>query len=245
YWVKIGEQGLAAGLPRHSHKRDKIVGRCARDAARGYATVAVSVESAAMVVHGDFVKVEQIAVVVAAALLPDPSLALNGIVRRRVHCHPRLTFVVSRRDERVPLSGETAGLIIARPIGSYKATSGATGTSTNRLGVRSVLDSMRRTNIDIANPCLTAVGADFNMNMAFRRVVRRDRLIVYITKIRSVVAINGDRRIGAVSLRSAAGGKKFIPCRATIGAHRPALRPSTLVNGQPDSAIWSHMHLAM
>src|SRR5438094_7707740 len=79
YWVKIGEQGLAAGLPRHSHKRDKIVGRCARDAARGYATVAVSVESAAMVVHGDFVKIEQIAVIVAAALLPDPSLALNGI----------------------------------------------------------------------------------------------------------------------------------------------------------------------
>src|SRR5205085_4057139 len=245
YRVQIGEQGLASRLPGNTHEGDKIIARCARDAARRHAAVAVSVENASMVVHGDFVKIEQIAVVVAAALLPDPGLALNGIVRRRVDRHPRLTFVVRRSDERVPLSRETAGLIIARPIGAYKPTSGATGTSTNRLGVRSVLDSMRCTNIDIANPCLTAIGADFNMNMAFRRVVRRDRLIVYITKIRSVVAINGDRRIGAVSLRSAAGGKKFIPCRATIGAHRPALRPSTLVNGQPDSAIWSNMHMAM
>src|SRR5437867_3705507 len=245
YRVKIGEQAPASRLPRNAHEGDEIIGGCARDAALSHAPVAVSVESASMVVHRDLVKIEQIAVIVAAALLPDPSLALNGIVRRRVDRHPRLTFVVSRSDERVPLPRETASLIIARPIGAYKPTSRATGTSTNRLGVRSVLDSMRRTNIDIANPCLTAVGADFNMNMAFRRVVWRDRLIVYITKISGVIAINGDRRIGAVSLRSAAGDKKFIPCRAAISAHRPALRPSTLVNGQPDSAIWSNMHMAM
>src|SRR6266403_456129 len=154
YWVKIGEQGLAAGLPRHSHKRDKIIACCACDAALSHAPITVAVENPPSVVHRDFVKIEQIAVVVAAALLPDPSLALNGIVSRRVDRHPRLTFVVRRSDERVPLSRETAGLIIARPIGASKATSGATGTSTNRLGVRSVLDSMRRTNIDIAIPCL-------------------------------------------------------------------------------------------
>src|SRR6266403_5733266 len=243
--VQIREQALASRLPGNTHEGNKIIACCARDAAFSHAPVAVAVENPAMVVHRDLVKVEQIAVIVAATLLPNPSLALNGIVRRRVDRHPRLTFIVSRSDERVPLSRETAGLIIARPIGAYKAASRATGTSANRLGVRSVLDSMRRTNIDIANPCLTAVGADFNMNMAFRRVVWRDRLIVYITKISVVIAINGDGRIGAVSLRSAAGDKKFIPCRATIGAHRPALRPSTLVNGQPDSAIWSNMHVSV
>src|SRR5438094_7410122 len=233
YRVKIGEQWLATGLTRHAHERDKIIGGCAGDAPFSHAPIAVSVESAAMVVYRDFVEVEQIAVIVAAALLPDPSLALNGIVRRRVDRHPRLTFVVSRSDERVPLPRETASLIIARPIGAYKPTSRATGTSTNRLGVRSVLDSMRRTNIDIANPCLTAVGADFNMNMAFRRVVRRDRLIIYITIISGVIAINGDRRIGAVSLRSAAGDKKFIPCRApSVLTAPPCVPPHWLTGSQ-------------
>src|SRR5206468_8965086 len=151
--VQIGEQALASRLPGNTHEGNKIIACCARDTTLSDAPITVSVENPPSVVYRDLVKIEQIAVVVAAALLPDPSLALNRIVRRRVDRHPRLTFVVSRRDERVPLSGETARLVIARPIGAYKATSGATGTSTDRLGVRSVLDSMRRTNIDIANPC--------------------------------------------------------------------------------------------
>src|SRR5438094_8367337 len=133
YRVKIGEQRLATGLPRHAHERDKIIGGCAGDAPFSHAPIAVSVESAAMVVYRDFVEVEQIAVIVAAALLPDPSLALNGIVRRRVDRHPRLTFVVSSSDERVPLYRETAGLVFDWLIRADEAESGASRTSSNRL----------------------------------------------------------------------------------------------------------------
>src|SRR5882724_8980877 len=121
YRVKIGEQRFAARLPRHSHEGDKVIGRCAGDAARRHASVAVSVESASVVVHRDFVEIEQIAVVVAAALLPDTGPALNGIIWRGVDCHPRLTLVVSRGNERVPFARETAGLVIARLIGAYEA----------------------------------------------------------------------------------------------------------------------------
>src|SRR5438093_4195171 len=157
YRVKIGEQRFAAGLPRHSHKCDKIIGCCARDAARCHASVAVSIESASVVVHRDFVEIQQIAVVVAAALLPDTGPALNGIIWRGVDCHPRLTLVVGGGNERVPFARETAGLVIARLIGAYEAASGASGTSADRLGMCSILDSMRCTNIDIANPSLAPV----------------------------------------------------------------------------------------
>src|SRR5436190_22338659 len=90
YWVKIGEQGLAAGLPRHSHKRDKIVGCCACNAARRDASVAVPVENASMVVHSNFVEIQQIAVLVTATLLPNAGITLNGIIWRSVDRCPRL-----------------------------------------------------------------------------------------------------------------------------------------------------------
>src|SRR5437773_6907380 len=99
YRVKIGEQGLAAGLPRHSHKRDKIVRRCACDAAFGHTPVAVAVENPASVVYGDFVEIEQIAVLVTATLLPNAGVTLNRIVWRSVDRYPGLPLIVSRRNK--------------------------------------------------------------------------------------------------------------------------------------------------
>src|SRR5882724_12735710 len=245
YRVKIGEQAPASRLPRNAHEGDEIIGGCAGDAALSHAPVAVSVESAPMIVHGAFVEIQQIAVVVAAALLPDTGPALNGIIWRGVDCHPRLPLVVGGGNERVPFARETAGLVIARLIGAYKATSGATGTSADGFRMCSILDSMRCTNIYIANPGLAAVRADFNVNVALGRIVRRHRLIVYITKIGGVIAINCDRRIGAVDLRPAAGDKKFIPCGAAISAQGTALRPSTALDWEPRSAIRRHVHVSV
>src|SRR6266403_912120 len=90
YRVKIGEQALASRLPRNAHEGDEIVGGCAGDAPFSHAPVAVAVESAPMVVYRDFVEIEQIAVVVAAALLPDTGPALNGIIWRSVDRYPGL-----------------------------------------------------------------------------------------------------------------------------------------------------------
>src|SRR5437016_9123824 len=245
YGVKIGEQGLAAGLPRHSHKRHKIVGRCARDAARRHASVAVPVENASMVVHGNFVKIEQIAVLVTATLLPNARVTLNRIIWRSVDRYPRLTFVVSGGNEGIPFALETVCLVVTWLICAYEAASSSAGTPPNRLGMHSVLDPVRCTNIDVANPGLAAVRADFNMNVALRRAVRRHRLIVYITKISGVIAINCDRRIGAITLNPTARDKKFIPCGATIRADGAALHSSTVLNWQPRSAIRRHVHMAV
>src|SRR6266404_4318486 len=161
YRIKIGEQGLAAGLPRHSHKCDKIIGRRAGDAARRYASVAVSVENASVVVHGDFVEIQKIAVLVTATLLPNAASALNRIVWRSVDGYPSLTFIISSGNEGIPFALETVCLVVTWLIGAYEATSGPADTSADRLGMRSVLDPMRCTHIDIANPGLSAVRADF------------------------------------------------------------------------------------
>src|SRR5438067_8871361 len=78
--VKTGEQALASGLPRHTHEGDKIIGSRAGDAARSHAAIAVPVQSPPFVVHRDFVEVEQVSIIMAAALLPDAGFALDGIV---------------------------------------------------------------------------------------------------------------------------------------------------------------------
>src|SRR5438128_12026424 len=204
YWVKIGEQGLTAGLPCHSHKCNKIIGGCARDATFSHASVAVAVENASMVIDSDFVEIQQIAVLVTATLLPNAGVTLNRIVWRSVDGCPCLPSIVSCGNKGIPFARETVGLVVTWLICAYEATTGASSTPADRLGMHSILDPMRCTNIDVANPSLAAVRADFHMNVPLGCAVRRHRLIVHITKIGAVIAINCDRRIGAISLRPAA-----------------------------------------
>src|SRR6266404_9629351 len=245
YRVKIGEQGLAAGLPRHSHKGDKIIGRCACDAAFGHTSIAVAVENPASVVHGDFVEIQQIAVLMAATLLPNAGVTLNWIVWRSVDGYPCLPSIVGCGNKGIPFARETVGLVVTWLICAYEATTGASSTPADRLGMHSILDPMRCTNIDVANPSLAAVRADFDMDMALGLIVRRHRLIVYITKIGAVIAINCDRRIGAIDLRPAAGNKKLVPSSTPVSAQRAPLLAAAVVNRQPDSAIWSHVEMAV
>src|SRR5437870_7435441 len=163
YWVKIGEQGLTAGLPCHSHKCNKIIGGCARDATFSHASIAVSVENASMVIHGDFVEIQQISVLVTATLLPNAGVTLNRIVWRSVDCYPALPSIVGRGNKGIPFARETVCLVVAWLISGYEAASGAASIPADCLGMHCVLDPMRCTNIDVANPSLAAVGADFNM----------------------------------------------------------------------------------
>src|SRR5436309_15453607 len=104
YWfgcIKTGEQALTSRLARHAHEGDKIIGSCARDAAFGDAPVAVSVEDVPFIVHGDFVKIEQIAVLMTATLLPDARNALHGIVGCGVKRRPRCAAIDVCGDELV------------------------------------------------------------------------------------------------------------------------------------------------
>src|SRR5438270_8122802 len=241
YRVKIGEQGLAAGLPRHSHKGDKIIGRCACDAAFGHTSIAVAIENPASVVHGDFVEIQQIAVLVTATLLPNAGVTLNRIVWRSVDGYPCLPSIVGCGNKGIPFARETIGLVVTWLICAYEATTGASSTPADRLGMHSILDPMRCTNIDVANPSLAAVRADFDMNVALGGIVRRDRLIVHMTKICGVIAIDCNGRIRAITLRPAASDKKFAPYGAAIGAEGATLCAVTALNWKPNSAIRSHM----
>src|SRR5207253_6794205 len=245
YWVKIGEQGLTAGLPCHSHKCNKIIGGCARDATFSHASVAVAVENASMVVHGDFVEIQQIAVLMTATLLPNAGVTLSRIVWRSVDGCPCLPSIVGRGNEGIPFARETGGLVVAWLIGGYEAASGASSTPADRLGMHSILDPMRCTNIDVANPSLAAVRADFHMNVALRRTVRRHRLVVHVAEISDVVAINSDRRIGTIDLRPAAGNKKLVPSSAPVSAQGTALRASAMPDWQPHSAIRRHVDMGV
>ena len=98
--IVAGEQGLAAALPRHAHVGGEIVRRGASDTTLGHTTIAVAIKDAAFVIDGDLIKVEQVAVGVASALLPNTTHALDRIVRCCVYRGPSLATVVSSGDER-------------------------------------------------------------------------------------------------------------------------------------------------
>src|SRR5207237_10078666 len=93
----------------------------AGDAGWGHAAIAGALEQPAFAVHGEFVKVEKVRVLMAAALLPDAGHALNGIVRGGVDRRPGHAGVVGGGDERIPFARETYRLVIARDIRAREA----------------------------------------------------------------------------------------------------------------------------
>src|SRR5436309_2338212 len=106
-YVVACENTLAARLARNAHEGVKIVSRRTGDAGPARTAVAVAIEHMAFVVDRDLVEVEQVAVLSAAALLPDAGHALDGIVGRGVDRCPRDTAVVSDGDERIRFDRET------------------------------------------------------------------------------------------------------------------------------------------
>src|SRR6202045_3579844 len=119
--VSIGivacEERLAARLTRHAHVSDEIIRCGACDATRRDAAVAVAIEDSAFVVDCDLIKIEQIPVLRASPLLPDPRHALNRIVRRGVDGPPGNAAVISSSDECIPFAWETICLVIAVNVG--------------------------------------------------------------------------------------------------------------------------------
>src|SRR6266404_5245494 len=101
--VKAGKQRLATGLVRNAHEGSEIVRRSPSNAAFAYTTIAVAVKDPSVFVHSDFVEVEKIAILVAAALLPDTGGMLNGIIRCRVDCDPVCAAIISGGDKGIPV----------------------------------------------------------------------------------------------------------------------------------------------
>jgi len=251
YWfgcIKTGEQALTSRLARHAHEGDKIIGSCARDAAFGDAPVAVSVEDVPFIVHGDFVKIEQIAVLMAATLLPDARHALHGIVGCGVHRRPRRAAIVGGGDERVPFAGETYRLIVASDIGAQEANGRAAGAATYRFDFGGVLDAVGCADVEVISPRDTVIWIAvtyFDARVTFRRIPRGNRLIVDIGIVNSAIRVDGDRRIGALGLRDAARDDELLPSCAPICAQCAALLAAALINRQPDGTIWSYVKVAV
>src|SRR4029077_1227755 len=127
-----------------------------------------------------------------AALLPNAGITLDRVIRRSVDRCPGLAFIVCSCNKGIPFAWKTVGLVVGSLVGAYEATSGASRASADCLSMHSVLDAVRCTNIHIADPRLSAVRADLNMNVTLRCTVRWHRLVVHITKIRRVIAIDCD-----------------------------------------------------
>src|SRR5439155_16901317 len=105
--IKARKEALAPGLPGDALEGHVIVRRCATDTPRGDATITVAEEHTAFVIDRDFIKVEQVAIGLAAALLPDAGMVLHRIVWGSIDCHPGLTLIVGGRDKSIPLARET------------------------------------------------------------------------------------------------------------------------------------------
>src|SRR6266851_9863186 len=83
--VHESEQTLATGLSGHTHVRGGVIRSCAGNTFFAHTPVAVAIKHAASVVHRNLVEVEQVAIVMTAALLPDSRHTLNWIIRRGVY----------------------------------------------------------------------------------------------------------------------------------------------------------------
>src|SRR6202022_3901958 len=127
------------------------------DADQAVTAVTVTVEHAAFVVHSDFVKVEQVAVAVlsAAALLPNAGMVLNGVVRRGVDRDPGPALVIGSGDIHIPdalkipiLVGGAATIGLVR---TKETTSSASGATAYGLGLRCVDNTVARAHIHVAN----------------------------------------------------------------------------------------------
>src|SRR5439155_1073703 len=187
-------------LARHAHEGGEIFGRCPGDAPRADTAVAVSIQDSAFVIDRDFVEVEQVAVLVAAPLLPDAGHALDGIVRRGVDRDPGPAPVIGRGDERVPDPRETVRLVVAGHVGADEAAGGAARAAADRLGVHGVLDSVRRADVEIIDPGQAAVLADLDVDMPFGRIAGRHRLVVDVAVIGRAVVVDRHGGIGALGL---------------------------------------------
>src|SRR5437879_3555117 len=111
-WIKQCKDRLTAELSSHPHMRGEVVRCTPRDTADRHATITITIEDTALVVDRDLIKIEQVAILMAATSLPDRAHVLNRIVRGSIDSSPSNTAVVGRGDVCVPFAGKTVGLVV-------------------------------------------------------------------------------------------------------------------------------------
>src|SRR5437763_952073 len=152
--VVAGVERFAAALPCHPHEADLVVTGGAIDAGLRHTAIAKAIERVALGIDSDFIEVEQIAVAIlaAAAPLPNAGSPLHGIVRRTVNRHPVRAIVISGGDERIPHAWEGPGLIIASDIRAEETDCSAAAVTAHRLNLGCVDDAVSSADIDVRTP---------------------------------------------------------------------------------------------
>ena len=75
-------------------------------------------------IHRDVIEVEQVAARIAAALIPDASVALDGAVGRGERSRPSRAAIIRMRDPTVPSSLEVDILMVAGCCGAKEHNRG-------------------------------------------------------------------------------------------------------------------------
>src|SRR5882762_1808032 len=107
------------------------------------AAVIVSEQHAAFAIHRDFVEIEQVAVRVTAAALPDAAQSLDRVVRRGVDYAPVIAAVIGRGDVEIPETRKGYSLIKTWPVSAKKTDCGTAVVTGDCFGEYSIDDPMR------------------------------------------------------------------------------------------------------
>src|SRR5260370_33273026 len=98
---------------------------------------------------------------------------LDRVVRRGIDRHPGATFIISRRDEQIPVASKSGALKTAGRICAEETTSRTPLTATHRLRKNRVDDTLASANIDIANPAnrraVSLANRDVNVSLGSAR----------------------------------------------------------------------------
>src|SRR5258708_422790 len=243
--VHESEQTLATGLPGYTQARGEVIRCRACNTFFAHTAVAVAIKHAGSVVHRNLVEVEQVAIVMAAALLPDTSHTLNGIIRRGIYGRPGRTAVIGRGYEHIPLARKTIGLIVTVYVRAKKTYRCTARAAANRLDFHSVLHAVKCAKVEIIGPSHTVIVTDLYVSMTLGRIARRDRLVVHVGVVNCAIRVDGDRRIGAFRLRDAAVNDELLPGHARIRADGATLRTATMIDRQPHTAIRSNANVTV
>src|SRR5438552_9540417 len=211
--VEGGQQPEARRLPgdgRLGAFRRPAAAHAAGDAAVGEGDL-----DHTLLVDGDVVEVEQIALAAAAAegAGQRDAAALHRVVRGRVHRGPGLAAVVGRGDVEVPDPVELVGLVVAAGGRAEEREGGPVPIAGHHLGELGVLDAEGRADVDAAAPRRTLVVRHRDLRVPVAGVV---------AEVDGAIAPDADRRVGLV-LGRAVGHQHLLPGRAVVGRPGEAL----------------------
>ena len=231
--VVLGVERLAGNLPHDL--REGGIGVLRRiEIAAAHAAVGVAVHRVAVLVDGDLVEVEQVAVGGIAAGVPDAADALHDIVGRGVDGDPALAAVVGGREVDVPEAGEVRRHRIALGRGADIGTRCTVGVARDGVGEHHVLEAHLRTQLDARQPGPALVLGDTHHGASGA---------VGVAEVAGVVGCPGDRGISDRGDRARHLADR--PGAATVLADGDGDVGAAGLARHRDGAIRRHAHMAV